>query len=158
MILPMGNDATGWKSGPPERFVSGIAQRPGAEFSPDGRWIAYASNESGRSEVFVRAFPGPGTAWQVSKNRTELLYLSPDSHVMVVSYTVEGNTFRAGSPAKWSDQPINGRPGPRPFDLHPDGERLVVSGDVAAAPHMDKVVLVSHFFDDVRRRLSDATR
>jgi serine/threonine-protein kinase len=168
MILPMEVDASGWKPGPPQRLLSGIAQRPGAVFSPDGRWIAYASNESGRSEVFVRAFPGPGTAWQVSssggwvptwsKNRNELLYLSPDSHVMVVSYTVEGNTFRSGSPAKWSDQPINGRPGPRPFDLHPDGERLVVSGDVAAAPHMDKVVLVSHFFDDVRRRLSDAAR
>ena len=168
MILPMENGATGWKAGTPERLVRNIAQRPGAMFSPDGRWIAYASNESGHSEVFVRAFPRAGTAWQVSTSggwapawsntRNELLYLAPDSHVMVVPYTLEGNTFRARPPEKWSEQPINERPGPRPFDLHPDGERLVVSGDVAAAPNVNKVVLVTNFFDEVRRRLAGVAR
>jgi len=137
-------------------------------FSPDGHWLAYTSNESGRSEVFVRAFPGLGTAWQVStsggwvptwsRRRSELFYLSPDSHLMVVSYAVEGNTFRATPPQKWSDQPINGRPGPRPFDLHPDGDRVVVSGDLTNKPKVDKVVLLTNFFDEVRRRLSDAAR
>ena len=77
---------------------------------------------------------------------------------MVVSYTVEGNTFRANPPEKWSGQPINGRAGPRPFDLHPDGDRFVVSGDLAGTPKVDKIVLVSNFFDEVRRRLSDAAR
>jgi hypothetical protein len=87
----------------------------------------------------VRPFPGPGTQWQIStsggwvptwsRRGNELFYLSPDSHLMAVSYTVEGNTFRAGAPQKWSEQPVNGRPGPRPFDLHPDGDRVVVSGD-----------------------------
>ena len=168
MILPMEITGSGWKAGTPQRLLSGIAQRPGAVFSPNGRWIAYASNESGRSEVFVRAFPGPGTPWQVStsggwvptwsRRRNELLYLSPDSHVMVVPYTVEGNTFRGGPPVNWSEQRINGRPGPRPFDLHPDGDRVVVSGDLASRTNVDKVVLVSNFFDEVRRRMSDATR
>ena len=37
-----------------------------ATFSPDGRWLAYISNESGREEVYVRAFPGPGGKWQIS--------------------------------------------------------------------------------------------
>jgi hypothetical protein len=77
---------------------------------------------------------------------------------MAVSYTVEGNTFRAGAPQKWSEQPVNGRPGPRPFDLHPDGDRFVVAGDPASKTNVDKVVFVSNFFDEVRRRLSDATR
>jgi len=168
MILPMEITGSGWKAGTPQRLLNGIAQRPGAVFSPNGRWIAYASNESGRSEVFVRAFPGPGTPWQVStsggwvptwsRRRNELLYLSPDSHVMVVPYTVEGNTFRGGPPVNWSEQRINGRPGPRPFDLHPDGDRVVVSGDLASRTNVDKVVLVSNFFDEVRRRMSDATR
>jgi Tol biopolymer transport system component len=119
--------------------MSKIAQRPTAVFSPDGRWLAYTSNESGRSEVFVRSFPGPGAQWQVStsggrlptwsRRRNELFYLSPDSHLMVVSYTIEGDTFRANPPQKWSEQLIAERPTSRWFDLHPDGDRFLVSGD-----------------------------
>jgi serine/threonine-protein kinase len=168
MILPMEVSASRWKGGTPTPLVSRIAQRPAAVFSPDGRWLAYSSNESGRAEVFVRSFPGPGGRWQVStsggwaptwsRRRDELLYLSPDSHLMVVSYTVEGNAFRANPPQRWSEQPINERPGPRPFDLHPDGHRVVVSGDLAGSTRVDKVVLVPSFFSEVRRRLLDAAR
>jgi eukaryotic-like serine/threonine-protein kinase len=168
MVLPIEVSAAGWKAREPQRVLSNIAQRPGAVFSRDGRWLAYASNESGRSEVYVRAFPGPGNAWQISKAggwvpiwsrvRDELVYVSLDSHVMVASYTIEGSTFRASPPEKWSEQPINGRPGPRPLDLHPDGRRLVVSGDVASRTNVDKAVLVTNFFDEVRRRLADERR
>jgi hypothetical protein len=77
---------------------------------------------------------------------------------MVVSYTVDADTFRANPPQKWSEQPINERPTTRPFDLHPDDDRFVVSGDVASTPKVHTVVLVPNFFDEVRRRLSDATR
>jgi eukaryotic-like serine/threonine-protein kinase len=168
LILPMEVSGSGWKAQTPQRVLSKIAQRPSAVFSPDGRWLAYTSNESGRSEVFVCSFPGPDTRWHVSSSggwaptwsqrRNELFYLSPDSHLMVVSYTVEGNTFRANPPQKWSEQPINERWGPRPFDLHPDGDRVVVSGDLADRTNVDKVVLVSNFVDEVRRRVSDSTR
>jgi len=168
MVLPLDVSPSGWKAGTPIRVMSKIAQRPAAAFSPDGRWLAYTSNESGRSEVFVRSFPGPGLQWQVStsggwtpvwsRRRNELFYLSPDSHVMVVSYTIEGNTFRANPPQEWSEHPIDERPGPRSFDLHPDGDRILVSGDLAARTNVDKVVLVSNFFDEVRRRLSDGAR
>jgi eukaryotic-like serine/threonine-protein kinase len=168
LILPMEISGSGWRAGTPTRVLSKIAQRPGAVFSPDGRWLAYTSNESGRSEVFVRSFPGPDTRWQVSnsgglvptwsRRRQELFYLSPDSHLMVASYTVDGDAFRANPPHKWSEQPINERWGPRPFDLHPDGDRVVVSGDLPNRTNVDKVVLVSNFVDEVRRRLSDSTR
>jgi Tol biopolymer transport system component len=168
MVLPMAVSGSGWKAGTPTRVMSTIGQRPNAVFSPDGRWLAYTSNESGRSEVFVRSFPGPGAQWQVStsggsvptwsRRRNDLFYLSPDSHLMVVSYTVEGNTFRADPPQKWSEQPINDRPTTRSFDVHPDGDRFVVSGELANTPNVNKVVLVPNFFDEVRRRLSDARR
>jgi serine/threonine-protein kinase len=168
MLLPMEVSGSGWKAQTPKRLLGKIAQRPGAVFSPNGQWLAYTSNESGRAEVFVRSFPGPATARQVSnaggsvptwsRRRNELFYLSPDAHLMVVSYTVEGNTFRTSAPRQWSEQAIKARIGPRPFDLHPDGDRFVVSGDLASAPSINKVVLVPHFFDEVRRRVSDGRR
>jgi hypothetical protein len=77
---------------------------------------------------------------------------------MVVSYTVEGNAFRSTPPQKWSEQPINERPGPRPFDLHPDGDRVVVSGDLASGTHAHAVVVVPNFFYELRRRFVDASR
>ena len=168
MVVPMTVDGSGWKAGTPTRVVSRIGQRSGAVFSPDGQWLAYMSNESGRSEIFVRAFPEAATAWQIStaggliptwsRARHELFYLSQDSHLMVVSFGVEGNTFRANPPLQWSDRPINGRPAARSFDLHPDGDRVIVSGGPASRTNVDKVVLVSGFLDELRRRTSDAAR
>jgi len=164
MVLPMAVNGSRWKAGTPTRVMSKIGQRPTAVFSPDGRWLAYASNESGRSEVFVRSFPGPGAQWQVStaggsvptwsRRRNELFYLSPDSHLMVLSYASEGNTFRAKPPQQWSEQPVNDRPTTRSFDLHPDGDRFVVSGDLPDTANLNKVILVPNFSAEVRRRLS----
>ena len=166
MVVPMEVSPLGWKAGTPAPIVSRIGQRPLGVFSPDGRWLAYTSSESGRSEVFVRSFPGPGPEWQVStsggwsatwsRRRNELMYVSPDSHVMIVSYAIEGNTFRAGPPQTWSAEPINGRPAWRWFDLHPDGDRIVASGELGPRTNVDKVVVVTNFFDEVRARLSDA--
>jgi eukaryotic-like serine/threonine-protein kinase len=168
MILPVEATGSGWNAQTPQRLLSKIDQRPDAVFSPDGRWLAYTSNESGRSEVFVRPFLGPDTRWHIStdggwapawsRQRHELFYVSPDSHLMVVSYTIEGDTFRTNAPQRWSERPINARPGPRPFDAHPDGDRLVVGGALASTPNVNKVVLVQNFFDEVRRRVSDAAR
>ena len=83
-------------------------------FSPDGRWLAYHSNESGRNEVYIRAFPspssGPGGKWQVSNSggiephwsRTghDLVYRSGDQ-ILAASYTVKGDTFVAEKPRVW---------------------------------------------------------
>lgn len=67
MLLPMeGNEASGWKPGKPTVFLSTPFNEMEPMFSPDGRWIAYQSSESGRYEVYVRPFPGPGGRWQVS--------------------------------------------------------------------------------------------
>jgi len=168
MILPIDATTSGWKAQTPQRLLTKIGQRPAGVFSPDGRWLAYTSNESGRSEVFVSSFPRPDTRWHVStsggenptwsRRRNELFFVSPDSHLMTVSYTVEGDMFRPNPPRKWSERPINVRQGPRSFDLHPDGDRIVVGGDPPSGTDVDKVVLVSGFFDEVRRRLSDAGR
>ena len=61
LILPVeGDEASGWKPGTPTVFLSGPSNEQWPRFSPDGRWLAYESNESGKFEIYVRPFPGPG--------------------------------------------------------------------------------------------------
>ena len=76
-------------------------------FSPDGRWIAYESDESGRGEIYVQAFSGTGGKWQISTNGgtepqwrhdgRELYYVAPDLKMMRVDVQI-GETFEAGIP------------------------------------------------------------
>ena len=130
-------------------------------FAPDGRWIAYYSDESGRNEIFVRPFPGPGGKWQIStaggitptwsQKRHELLYLAPDNRIMVTSYTVEGDSFKADKPLVWSEQAIQTvRRISRSFDLHPDGDR-VAAAVLSNQTQLDKVTFIFNFFDELRR-------
>ncbi|MGE5715690.1 MAG: protein kinase domain-containing protein [Acidobacteriota bacterium] len=76
-------------------------------FSPDGRFLAYQSNESGRAEIYVQSFPGPGGKWQISTaggiephwrgDGKELYYRAPDQRLMAVEITA-GATVTAGAP------------------------------------------------------------
>jgi serine/threonine-protein kinase len=166
MILPLdGDEKSGWKPGKPSAFLSTPANEYEPMFSPDGRWIAHASasDESGRIEVFVRPFPGPGGKWQISTNggfeaawsltKHELLFRGADTRIMAVSYTVEGDSFKADKPHVWSDQVILPLPRtPRFFDLHPDGERLAVAiPPTGPEQKIDHVTFVLNFFDELRR-------
>ena len=74
-------------------------------FSPDGKWVAYESDESGRGEIYVVPFPGPGGKWQVSTRGglqplwppgKELLYWGVDSRMFAVEYATQGPNFIAG--------------------------------------------------------------
>ena len=84
------------------------------KFSPDGRWVAYMSNESGRNEIYARSFSGnaseasTGGQWQVSTSGgmnprwradgKELYYLAPDGKLMAAPITVSGATIMPGTP------------------------------------------------------------
>jgi serine/threonine-protein kinase len=164
LILPLtGDEASGWKPGKPTVFLNSPFEEYEAAFSPDGRWLAYSSNESGRYEVYVRPYPGPGGKWQVSiasgsystwsRSRRELLFRAEDGRIMVAAYIVEGDSFRAEKPRVWSPGLVPWLIGNQAFDLHPGGERVAVvkaSGD-EAHPTRDKVVLIQNFFDELRR-------
>ena len=113
MTLPIeGDEKSGWKPGEPKPFVNSAFIERQPAFSPDGRWLAYQSNESGNNEVYVRPFPGPGGKWQVStgggvlpkwsRNGKELFYRTADSKLMVVTYTASGDSFQADKPQLWS--------------------------------------------------------
>jgi len=78
------------------------------QFSPDGRWVAYATNESGRFEIVVQPFPEPGGKSQASTSggisprwradSKELYFIAPDGKLMAVPVTASGSTFEAGTP------------------------------------------------------------
>src|ERR1700728_337371 len=93
-----------WRTRP---VVQGAGTLKNGQFSPDGRWVAYASNESGRWEVYVTSFPDGRGKWQVSTaggsqprwrgDGKELFYLASDSKIMAVPIT-GGTNFDPGSP------------------------------------------------------------
>ena len=88
------------KPGKPEPFLRSPSSEIFPAVSPDGRWIAYRSNESGRFEVYVRPFPGPGGKTQISnaggtvpvwsRNGRELFFQNLDNRILVAEYTATG--------------------------------------------------------------------
>ena len=137
MILPMeGDDVSGWKPGTPTAFLNSPSEEMQPNFSPDGRWLAYQSNETGRYEVYVRPFPGHGDGWRIStgggtfptwsRTRRELFY-GLNGQIMVAAYAVEGDAFRAEKPRPLPNARYRAAGPARMFDLHPDGERFAVA-------------------------------
>ncbi len=162
-ILPMeGDETSGWKPGEPTVLVNDALQDGWPAFSPDGRFLAYHSRDSGPFEVYVRPFPGPGPKWQISNNggaypvwsrtRRELFY-STNNQIMVVPYAVEGEAFRAEKPRLWSKGSFRSSRGLtwRPYDLHPDGERFALVPRAETQTESTHVVLIFNFFDELRR-------
>jgi len=135
-----------------------------ASLSPDGRWMAYNTDETGTSEVYVSPFPGPGRKWPISVgggrnviwsgNGRELFFLTPDDRIMVVSYTANGNGFAASKPQLWSEKRLLRLPS-KSYDLAPDGKRFaaILNADGTAEPFAPQLVVLLNFFDDLRRRV-----
>jgi len=94
--------------GEPRPFVETEFSEEGGQLSPDGRWMLYLSDESGRKEAYVVPFPEPGGKWQIStggsivgswrRGGTEIIYLATDLTVMSVEVRAEGSKFETGSP------------------------------------------------------------
>jgi serine/threonine protein kinase len=162
------------KAGNPELFLSTPANEARPAFSPDGRWIAYYSDESGKTEIYVRPFPplasGSGGKWQVSnggglneiwsRDGRQLFFESLDGHIMVADYATQGDSFLPGKPRVWSPTPIRQTGLVMNLDLAPDGKRFAVFP--AANPANDKsplqITFLMNFFEDVRRKVAEGNR
>jgi eukaryotic-like serine/threonine-protein kinase len=130
-VLPLEGDRK------PFPFLNSRFGEGPARFSPDGRWVAYQSNESGRPEVYVAPFPGPGGKWQVSTNGGGLPMWNPNGKEILFFAQTPGRlmtapvTASAGSIDVGTVKPLFSlRPGgPRGFyDVAPDGRLLVIAG------------------------------
>jgi serine/threonine-protein kinase len=150
------------------RFISTAAEEAWPEFSPDGRWLAYASNESGQNEIYLRAFPngdkrqtvtsrgGMAPLW--SPDGRELFYWNLDLTSLMKVDISPGREAPAGIP-KLLFKFVTTYSGPvRGYDITPDGRRFVIPEPPRFTPaEVTQLNLVQNWFDDVRR-LSPAAK
>ena len=168
--MPLEDQGGQLKAGTPEPFLKSRFNDATPAISPDVRWLAYRSDESGKNEVYVRAFPpsssGPGGKWLISNsggvrphwslNGHELLYES-DDQIMAVGYTVKGDTFVANKPRVWiAKLGAAVIANAAAWDPAPDGKRALVVTPVesAEAPKAEHhVVFLQNFIDELRRKV-----
>ena len=163
--MPLETDAVGLRGGKPEVFLATPFSERQPAFSPDGRWIAYTSNESGTFQVYV-AFPDKGGKWQISYGPGVSPVWSPHGHdlffrsgnqIMATAWTVKGDSFVADKPRVWSEKrlaDIGLAVGS--YDVAPDGKRLVTLMPVET-PEADasqrEVIFLLNFGDELRRKV-----
>ena len=131
-VLPMSGERR------PFPFAQTEYDEIGGEISPDGRWMAYASNESGNFETYVRPFPAGEGKWQISReggfephwraDGKELFYLSGDRRIVAAGIAVEGPAFRVLSSTPLFSARLTGQESPtalRQFAVSADGQRFL---------------------------------
>ncbi|MFN2454156.1 MAG: protein kinase [Pyrinomonadaceae bacterium] len=127
------------KTGERKPFLQTPFNESSARFSPDGRFVAYVSDESGKAEVYVRFFEGSGEKWQISntggespvwnRNGKELFYIGADNKLMSVPLKTD-KTFEAGTPNALFA--IESRE--KDYDVAPDGERFLFNSLTGTPP------------------------
>jgi serine/threonine protein kinase len=137
-VLPFSGDKKAFP------FLKTPFEEQRGQFSPNGKWIAYDSNESGRFEIYVQPFPGPGGKVQISteggaqprwnKNGKEIFYVSLDSKMMAapVKSSPDGQSLETGTPAalfpvRVAGGPVSGAGFSQQYAVSSDGQRFLVN-------------------------------
>ncbi len=133
-----------------------------SQFSPDGRFVAYVSDESGRAEVYVQSFPAAGGKWQIStgggdqpqwrRDGRELFYIAPDKTLMAVPIAA-GNSFEPGSPVALfaTSIPLGSLTADRNhFVVAADGQRFLINNLVDEGSKQP-ITLVLNWATDLKR-------
>jgi serine/threonine-protein kinase len=161
-------------SGTPPRVVQALMQTRFEEqngiVSPDGRWLAYESNASGRIEVYVRPFPNVrGGQWQIStdggrqplwaRSGREPFYFAGDGTLMGVPVEARRETWSSGAPAKLLEpRYFTGALGAatigRTYDVSPDGRRFLMIKEGEGGDHLSvapQIVVVQNWSEELKR-------
>ena len=144
-------------------FLRTRFQEWGPQFSADGRWLAYVSDESDRDEVYVQPYPGPGGKWQISTeggtepvwnpNGRELFYRSGDKMMAVEITTQPG--FTVGKPrilfeGRYELAPVAAAN----YAVSPDGQRfLMIKPPEQSSSSFTQIVVVQNWFEELKRRV-----
>jgi serine/threonine-protein kinase len=170
-VVPLESGSGQVRAGEPQSLFKTATLEVYASISPDGRWLAYADAEAGSYEVYVRAFPDKGKRLHVSnaggmipiwsQNRNELFYRTEGQRIMVVNYTIKGDSFIPEKPRLWSGKQLANLGTSRNYDVAPDGRRCVALMPVGGAEPRETpshITVVVNFFDEVRRRVPPGGR
>jgi len=156
VVLPLGEETE------PIPFLETPFAEIQSNFSPDGKWIAYGSDESGTVEVYVRPFPGPGGRWQISidgghepkwtADGRRIFFRSGRQLLAVEVDTREG--FRVSRPRVLLDglHPYSGTD--QVYTLAPDGESAIFVEPVDSGSSPERITVVVNWLDELSRRLS----
>jgi serine/threonine-protein kinase len=139
------------KAGEPKPFLTSPFHELHGAFSPDGRWVAYTSNESGRDEIYVRPWPGPGGKWQVSseggirprwsRNGKELFY---NSKTAMMAVPVESKAeFSTGKPKPLFEKSFG------EYDVLPDGRFVLFDAPVVMG--VAELDVIENWFEELKR-------
>jgi serine/threonine protein kinase len=148
---------TGWDQwilslgdGAPVPFLKSSFNEADGVFSPDGRWMAYESDESGRWEIYVTSFPGPGRRWRVSTrggvsprwNSTgqELFFRSAAGDLMAVAMTLDDGDVLIGTPKPLIEGQLNRPNLAYHYSPAPGGERFLLITDQRGAESLDIIL------------------
>jgi len=137
-------------------YLSTPADDRAAALSPDGRWLAYTSDESGRDEVYVRSFPVPGAAVRVSEaggreprwasTGRELFYRS-ETGMMAATVRVTSAFTIEDRDVLFDDRPYVAISNGAAYDVHPDGGQFLM---IRRGPQVREIVVVLNWFDQLR--------
>jgi serine/threonine-protein kinase len=151
----------------PHLFDRGQSNENAPRFSPDGHWIAYDSAESGRDEIYVQPYPGPGGKWQISaEGGTEPvwnpkggeLFYRNRSKMMAVEITTHP-AFSLGKPRVLFEGVYVPTPRSLPdYDVSPDGQRFLMVKATEQAQASTQINVVLNWFEELKRRVPSGTR
>jgi serine/threonine-protein kinase len=135
----------------------------GARFSPDGHWLAYSSDESGRAEIYVQPYPGPGGKWQISTegggeptwnlNGRELFYRS--GRKMMAVDVMTRPTFSSGKPKMLFEGQYQPTQSNQPnYSVSPDGQRFLMLKPIEQQEQAaTQINVVLNWFEELRRKV-----
>ncbi len=156
--------------GVPEPYLASSFDERYPEFSPDGRWVAYASTESGKLEIYVRPFPASGGKWQISdgggawplwtKEGRELIYRT-NTGIMAVTVDGSGQSFSVGKPKPVVEGEFLGGLFGVPvagfifadFDVTADGEDFIMFPGTEDQLSQTHTTMVFNWFDELKKTL-----
>jgi serine/threonine-protein kinase len=151
--------------GPPEPLIATSHEDLDGRFSPDGSWLAYTSDESGRFEVYARAVSGEGPRWLVSSGGGQGPVWARDGHEiyyrngeLLMAVPVKRDPFRVGVPQlvlrassppeeEWAD-----------YDVTPDGKRFILSLANPGPQVRDQIVVLPNWLEELRLRFAQTLR